>query len=307
MKKKLNTRRFSKLADLVLSLVRLDVPVYAGNAAFFLVLSLFPAMILLLNLLSYTTVGADSLLELAERVLPSALIPAANRMLTNVYETSSGTMLSVTALAALWAASRGVHGILVGLNRVYGVTEDRGYVFTRFLSIIYTFMFLMVLVLTLVIHVFGKMILNRFDPMDNRLISLLWQIISNKALVLLVIQTFVFTAMFMFLPNRRNRLLPSLPGAVLASFGWQGFSGLYSLYVESSQSFSTIYGSLTSICIGMLWLYTCVAILFYGGSVNKYLADIGYELRMHRKGRRVPHDPDEDYEDWHDSTEYDRK
>lgn len=32
----------------------------------------------------------------------------------------------------------------------------------------------------------------------------------------------------------------------------------------------------------MLWLYTCMAIVFYGGALNKYLTDIGYQLRLRR-------------------------
>lgn len=286
MKKKIRNVHLAKLWDMIVSLFHLDVPAYAGNASYFIVLSLFPTSMLLLNLLSYTTVGPENLVELVSRVLPAALMPAVTRTLTGMYNSSSGTMLSLTALAALWAASRGIHGILVGLNKVYGVTEDRGYVFTRFLSIVYTFMFLLVLVLTLAIHVFGQMILDRVLDEDIRLVHLLWEIISNKTLVLLVLQTFVFTAMFMFLPNRRNRMLPSLPGAIAASLGWQGFSSLFSIYVENSASLDTIYGSLTSICVAMLWLFTCVTILFYGAAFNKYLMDVGYEFRMWRQQRR---------------------
>lgn len=301
MKKKIQNRRIARFTDMVVSLFHMDVLVYAGNASYFIVLAVFPSIMLLLNLLSYTTVGTEAVVEVAEKVLPSAVAPAAIRALTGMFESSSGTMLSVTALAALWAASRGVYGILVGLNRVYGVTEDRGYIFTRFLSIIYTFMFLMVLVLTLAIHVFGQMILERIPQIDSRFFNLVWEIISNRTVVLLVIQGFVFVAMFMFLPNRRNRFLPSVPGAVLASFGWQGFSSLFSLYVENSASFSTIYGSIASICVAMLWLYTCVGILFYGGAFNKYLADVGYEIKMRHKRKHY----EEDDDDW-DSTEYDR-
>ena len=285
MKQKKN-RRLSKFIDLVISLARLDVPVYAANAAYFIILSAFPMVMLLLNILSYTTLSGGALLEILEQVIPEALMPPVSRLLNGMFASSSTTLVSVSALATLWASSRGVYGILVGLNRIYGVQEDRGYIFTRLLSLVYTFLFLLVLLLTLALHVFGQTILAQIPHTDSRAIQFVMEIISSRFLVLLVIQTAVFTAMFMFLPNRRNKLLTSLPGALLASLGWLLFSDVFSIYVSHFGNYSTIYGSLSAVAIAMLWLYTCMAIVFYGGAINKYLMDVGYQLRLRRQKKQ---------------------
>ena len=285
MKQKKN-RRLSKFIDLVISLARLDVPVYAANAAYFIILSAFPMVMLLLNILSYTTLSGGALLEILEQVIPEALMPPVSRLLNGMFASSSTTLVSVSALATLWASSRGVYGILVGLNRIYGVQEDRGYIFTRLLSLVYTFLFLLVLLLTLALHVFGQTILAQIPHTDSRAIQFVMEIISSRFLVLLVIQTAVFTAMFMFLPNRRNKLLTSLPGALLASLGWLLFSDVFSIYVSHFGNYSTIYGSLSALAIAMLWLYTCMAIVFYGGALNKYLMDVGYQLRLRRQKKQ---------------------
>lgn len=285
MKQKKN-RRLSKFIDLVISLARLDVPVYAANAAYFIILSAFPMVMLLLNILSYTTLSGGALLEILEQVIPEALMPPVSRLLNGMFASSSTTLVSVSALATLWASSRGVYGILVGLNRIYGVQEDRGYIFTRLLSLVYTFLFLLVLLLTLALHVFGQTIMAQIPHTDSRAIQFVMEIISSRFLVLLVIQTAVFTAMFMFLPNRRNKLLTSLPGALLASLGWLLFSDVFSIYVSHFGNYSTIYGSLSAVAIAMLWLYTCMAIVFYGGALNKYLMDVGYQLRLRRQKKQ---------------------
>lgn len=285
MKQKKN-RRLSKFIDLVISLARLDVPVYSANAAYFIILSAFPMVMLLLNILSYTTLSGGALLEILEQVIPEALMPPVSRLLNGMFASSSTTLVSVSALATLWASSRGVYGILVGLNRIYGVQEDRGYIFTRLLSLVYTFLFLLVLLLTLALHVFGQTILAQIPHTDSRAIQFVMEIISSRFLVLLVIQTALFTAMFMFLPNRRNKLLTSLPGALLASLGWLLFSDVFSIYVSHFGNYSTIYGSLSAVAIAMLWLYTCMAIVFYGGALNKYLMDVGYQLRLRRQKKQ---------------------
>lgn len=285
MKQKKN-RRLSKFIDLVISLARLDVPVYSANAAYFIILSAFPMVMLLLNILSYTTLSGGALLEILEQVIPEALMPPVSRLLNGMFASSSTTLVSVSALATLWSSSRGVYGILVGLNRIYGVQEDRGYIFTRLLSLVYTFLFLLVLLLTLALHVFGQTILAQIPHTDSRAIQFVMEIISSRFLVLLVIQTALFTAMFMFLPNRRNKLLTSLPGALLASLGWLLFSDVFSIYVSHFGNYSTIYGSLSAVAIAMLWLYTCMAIVFYGGALNKYLMDVGYQLRLRRQKKQ---------------------
>ena len=69
---------------------------------------------------------------------------------------SSGALVGVSAVTALWSASRGIYGMLTGLNAVYGVSENRGYIYTRSISVVYTFVFILILLLTLVLHVFGS-------------------------------------------------------------------------------------------------------------------------------------------------------
>lgn len=283
MRFKIRNRHLAKLWNLILNLSQLHVPAHAGYAAYFIILAAFPALMLLLNILSYTSLSSGALVELLAGILPSALMPMITRLLESMFNSSSTTMVSVTALTTLWAASRGMYGILQGLNRMYNVQEDRGYLLTRSLSVVYTFLFLLVLLLTLALQVFGQAILARLPQTNIRLLKILWSFISNRFILLLVIQAALFTAMYMFLPNRRNDFLTSLPGAILASLGWQLFTLAFSIYVDNFSNYSTVYGSLSAVAIAMLWLYTCVSIIFYGGALNKFLNDTGTFARKKPK------------------------
>jgi len=181
-------------------------------------------------------------------------------------------VLSISAVAALWSASRGMYSFITGLNAIYDVKEDRGYIRTRLMSMGYTFAFLMVLMLTLVLHVFGGDLLQMLQelPIPQFLLNLL----NLRVFVLLILQTALFCAMFMVLPNERNRLGESLPGALLASIGWQVFTNLYSIYSQKSTAYASIYGSVYVVALGMLWLYFCICIVFYGGVLNKTLQKV---------------------------------
>ena len=246
------------------------VGLYAAHAGYFLVLSLFPCLILLLGLLRYTGLSADSLLSVIEGFIPDVLLPAVRRLVRSSYISFSGTVLSLSALATLWSASRGVYGLIIGLTAIYGVRESRGYFYTRAVSMGYMFAFLGLLFLTLILNVFGNSLLTKL-PLDGDFLQFLDDMIGLRFLLLLLLQTGLFTAMFMALPNESSRFFEAFPGGLFASVGWLVFSRLYSFYVENFSGYAGTFGSVYSVAVSLLWLYFCISILFYGGVLNRFL------------------------------------
>lgn len=267
------TQFFLKLRSLFVWLSGLNIPLYAANTGYFLVLAFFPALLLVFSGLRYTGLGLEDLLGMLEGVLPSAMLPMARELIGNVYRSATGTAAGISALTALWSSSRGMYGLLTGLNAVYGVSEGRGYFYTRGISVVYTLLFQLVLLLTLALHVFGNFLLAMLHGSSVPALVFLADILDLRFFLLLLVQTLLFTAMFMFLPSRRSRFPESLPGALLASIGWLLFSNLYSVYVTHFPRYANIYGSVYAIAVSMLWLYFCISILFLGGALNRMIAN----------------------------------
>ncbi len=249
----------------------LNISLHAANTGYFIVLSVFPALLLVLSGLRYTGLKVEDLLALLEGILPSAMMGTAEELIYSVYLNASGTVAGLSALTALWSSSRGIYGLLTGLNAIYGVSEDRGYLYTRGISVLYTFAFQVVILLTLVLHVFGSTLISFLQSIDNPAVIALTDMLDLRFFFLLILQSLLFTLMFMFLPNRRNGFLESLPGGLLSSIGWLLFSNVYSVYVTHFPRYANIYGSVYAIAISMLWLYCCLEILFWGGALNRLL------------------------------------
>lgn len=249
----------------------MQIPLYAANAGFFMILSLFPALVLILSILRYTGLQVSSLIEILDSVVPHALMGPVGNLVLSTYENSSAGLVGFSAVTAMWSASKGVYGVLTGLNAIYDVSEDRGFLYVRFISVAYTFAFFLVLLLTLVLHVFGTTLLEMLPSVENGFLNFLAGIIDLRFFLLLIIQTAFFTLVFMVLPNGLYPIGDSLPGALLASIGWLVFSDVYSIYVENFASLSNIYGSVYAVALSMLWLYCCLSIVFYGGALNRYL------------------------------------
>lgn len=252
----------------------LQIPMHAAYASYFIILSLFPALLLILSILSYTSLDVNNFLDFLQDFLPSALMSTVKKLVYSVYRNSSGAVVGLSAVTALWSASRGIFGLLRGLNAIYDVSEQRGYFYTRLISLIYTFVFFLVLVVTLLLHVFGNTIIGMLTQVNRPVLIFLMDLIDLRFFLLLILQSLAFTAMFMALPNKRNGFWGSLPGGVLSSLGWLVYSDIFSIYVENFNRYSNIYGSVYAVALGMLWLYCCVSILFYGGALNRSLKNM---------------------------------
>ena len=250
---------------------RMHIGLHAANTSYFLILAVFPTLVLLLGLLRYTRLSATDLVALLEGLIPPALLPEAEVLIHQIQKNTSSAVVGLSALGALWSASRGIFGLLTGLNAIYGVSENRGYFYTRTISLVYTFAFLIVLLLTLVLHVFGTGLLEFLRHSTGGFLRFVLRIIDLRFFLLLALQTALFTAMFMALPNHPGRLSDSLPGAFLASSGWLIFSHLFSVYVENFSNYATVYGSVYAMAVSMLWLYFCISIVFCGGVLNRWL------------------------------------
>ncbi len=247
------------------------VSLYAANASFYIILSIFPAVILLLTLLPYTAFTTSDVIAALHGVIPAILEPLLEYVIRDLSASSTVTLASISALMAVWSSSRGVYCIQVGLNAICGVRESRSYFLMRLLSMVYTVFLLGALLLTLAIHMFSQQLIAFFLSKPMPILQLLAKLLQFRGLILLVILSILFIAIFCVFPNRRIPPRRTFPGAVGAALGWLIFTELFSYYVKKFGTYSAFYGSLSTAAIMMLWLYICISILFYGCVFNQLL------------------------------------
>lgn len=267
--------KLRRISQLLHQVKELEISVHGAHACYFIILSAFPTLVLLLGLLRYTSLEAADLMDLMEGFLPVALQPYAWDLISGTYANTSKVVISVSALTALWSASKGIYGLMKGLNSIYGVQEHRGWLHTRFMCVVYMVLFILVLLLTLVLHVFGNTIMEflRFHGGES---FWLWaDLVNLRFFVLVGAQTLLFCVMFMYLPSKDNGFRESLPGALFSSVGWMSVSSLFSVYVEHFSGYTNIFGSVYAVALIMLWLYACISIVFYGALLNRILRDHG--------------------------------
>lgn len=247
---------------------------YAAQAAYFFVLSLIPIILLLLSMVQYTQVTMNDVLNAVLPVFPDSVSWLIQSIVIQVYE-KADKMIPITVIVALWSAGRGVLSVTSGLNCIYSNTETRNYFYLRIRASIYTVIFLLAIMLSLVISVFGNSIsamVYEYVPFLSKVVDFIMRI---RTLVTLIVLTVFWDLVYRFLPNRAHMakatLRGQLPGAVFTAFGWQLLSFIFSFYLDVFTGFSDMYGSMTTIVLILLWLYGCMYIILLGGELNALL------------------------------------
>ncbi len=244
------------------------ISAYSGETTLFTILSFFPFAILLLSLLPFLPITEETVLNALDSLVNLENNTIFASIITELFETNTGAVLSFSVITLLWSASKGFIAIVRGLNKIYEVEESRNYFLMRLTAILYTVLFAVLILLTLILLVFGNSIyhwiINRFPSIGN--LALL--VISIRATVTLGILLIFFLLIYTVLPNRKSSFIYEIPGAIVTSAGWFGFSYIYSIYVDVFAKSSAMYGSLSTIVFLMMWLYFCMYIFFIGAEIN---------------------------------------
>lgn len=248
------------------------VAAYAAQSAYFIILSFFPFVMLLMTLIRYLPITEDALITLAIQAMPELISTYVVSLIREIYTQSSAAIISITIVAAIWSASKGILAIIRGFNSIYGIYETRSYFFLRIIASLYTVIFAIAIVGSLILLVFGNRLMSALAELLPPLLPAIPVIISLRITVSLAVLFCFFLAMYVFVPNRKSSFFQEAPGAIFSTVGWAGFSYLYSFYIDNFANFNT-YGSLTTIVLLMLWLYFCMYIVFIGGEINVTLQE----------------------------------
>ena len=246
------------------------VSAYASQAALFMLMAFIPLLMLILNLIRYTPVSEEFLMEMLSNALPVSFHELAKGIITDLYQSSNGTILSLSIVFTIWSASRGILSLIRGFNSIYHIKEERNYILLRLASSLYTIIMVIGIVLMLTLMVFGNTLLGVIHRHFPLIYDAAAWLIQMRILYAPIIMTIIFVFLYHLVPNGHRSVLSFLPGALFSSVGWMLFSYFYSFYVEHFAAKSYSYGSLTILVLLMLWVYICMYIIFIGAEINMY-------------------------------------
>ena len=180
------------------------VSAFAAQTAFFVILSFFPFLIFLLTLVRFLPVETERLLASVQSVFPETVHEFIGVLLYEVLQKTSGAVVSLSVITALWSASRGFLVIIQGMNAVYGNKETRNYFVLRFLAVGYTLVFAVILALTLLLLVFGNRIYFYIQTRIPFLEHAALFVISLRTVTSFFVLAGFFFGLYLLIPNRKS-------------------------------------------------------------------------------------------------------
>lgn len=286
-KKKRITRKEIKLVYEItysfITKVKYDhVSSFAGHAALFLLMSLFPMAMFCISMFNYLPIDTGHFTQYLMNIIPEGLTPLLNQILEEAYAESTTMMKSFTMIVMLFCASKGVYAVIIGMNAVYGIRETRGMPLLYALAVSYVVIFFAAIGLMMVLIVLGNNIFNwllQFVP-GLAVFSDLFR--YGKYLCMLIFLILFFLLIYMNVPNRRSKIRYEFFGALFSTIVWLIYSWAFSFYISNFANYSVTYGSLATVVIFILWLYGTMNIIFVGAEMNVVLrkfAEYGYNYR----------------------------
>jgi len=245
---------------------------YAAQMAYYLVLSIFPFLIVLLNIISLTPlVRGEIPLEFLE-FLPQEVTNIIEGFISDITTYSSQGLLSIAAVAGLWTASGGMMVTMRTINAAYGFKEKRSYVKRKLLSLLFTFALIILLVMVFFTLVIGELIGKWvFTLIDSEVLFInLWHYL--RFIIPILYMVIIFALIYKYTPSTKKedkiKLRYTLFGSLFSTLGWIIASIMFSYYVNNFANYAVTYGSLGGVIIFLVWLYIISMVIILGGEIN---------------------------------------
>lgn len=236
--------------------------------AYYLLLSFFPIVIIIGNLLPLLNLDINTILPYFSTIIPEAIYQEIVETIHRLLTSSSSRMLSFGIVAAFWAASKGMNAMQVSMNKAYGVEPRKNMFVIRLASLAFTLILVLGIVALVLVFSFGQVVLNYLTPLLQLPEELVAIFQSVKWPVTLFVLLFVFTLVYYMVPNAQVKVKFVLPGAIFATIGWVLLSQAFAIYVRYFSGRTLSYGSVGIFIVLMLWLNGSGIVLTLGAVIN---------------------------------------
>jgi len=274
--------RVQTLKATVQEFMRDDALGLAAQLAYYLILSLFPFILVLFSLLG--TFGseqlASDLIEYFRRVMPKQVFDLIQTYMKPILsgKKEAPGLLSFGVLFTIWSASGAFSAMINALNRAYDVQETRPFWKVKGIAI------LMALGLSTLILI-GVLLLVAGEPIGRTVADIfglgsvfvfVWEIVRWPVAFLFMVLTVAL--LFYFAPDAGQPFRWITPGGFVGVLLWVLASAGFSLYVNNFGSYDETYGSIGVVIVLLLYLYIASLTILFGATLNATMVRMKEEI-----------------------------
>ncbi|HUZ32992.1 MAG TPA: YihY/virulence factor BrkB family protein [Xanthobacteraceae bacterium] len=262
---------FRVIVDAFLRFNRDDGWAIASHISLSILMAMFPFLIVVTAIAGFigSTNLADEVARLMFAAWPRQVAAPIATEIHNVLTTTRGGVLTFGAVFAVYFASSGVESLRIGLNRAYGLREERSWWLLRLESIGYVLISAFALLALAFLVVLGPLIFRtavHYAPWIEPLQSHFDFARFGGSVLVLAVALFI---LHMWLPAGRRGLSKVWPGIAATMALWLACGFTFGHYLaDFAYTYVTYYAGLASAMIALVFLYYSAWIFVYCGELN---------------------------------------
>ena len=239
--------------------------------AYYWLISIFPLLLVVVNILPYFQIPVSNFLKVVNEFLPDTMYDVVAKIITEVLTQPSTGLLSFAVLSALWTFSKSMNYLQKAFNKAYGVAKSRGLIYQQLMSLLVSFGLQILFALALFLSVFGRMLLNlikSYWKSDSPLFDYL-QDLTGPLIYALIFAILVM--LYYFLPNVKvRRIRYVLPGSVFVLLTLVLILNIFSASVNHyiNNLVEVRFVSSIIFVVTMFWFILLAKILIIGAVIN---------------------------------------
>ena len=272
MRKKEKLSKIRQFFKTFLSLyMSADMDITGVAVAYYIIVSVFPALMLLASLLPFFQFNVSQILTILKDLFPKQIYPTVANLVSTALTQPSTSWLGISIITTLWAISRSMSALQKAFNKAYGVEEHRDFIISHIVGIFLGIGLQLIIILSVLVLAFGKTVLQtlqRFLDLDHAT----YLELANQTTPIIYMALFLALLMlYFFLPNVRiKKIRFVLPGAIFVMVVMGTVGNLFAIYVNSYADRLMDFRFVTSVVILvlMLWFVFMANILITGAVLN---------------------------------------
>ena len=242
----------------------------ASSLAFNFFLAFFPSIIVLFTLIPYIPIVdlQETLMELITTILPPHTNEIAFSTIYDIINNPRSGLLSIGFILTIFFATNGVNSLIEAFNSSYHINESRSIVKQRLLSIGITFLLSCILMITILLIMFSKTVVNYLitaEIIENKSIE---YILFGKWMVIIIMLFVGISIIYHFGPTIKKKFQLFTPGSIISTSLIIVTSSFFNYYISNFAEYNKVYGSIGTLIIILLWMYINSIILLIGFELN---------------------------------------
>ena len=193
--------------------------------------------------------------------LPAQIADGIRPQLEAVIGTTRPGLLTVGAIAALWAATGGTNALIKAMNRAYEVEETRPFLPKTALAIGLTLLASIGVLIAFVTIVGASLLTTQVATQLNLDTGAVAVVGLLRWPIVFVFLSLAVGVLYKLAPNFHASWRWSFAGGAIFALGWVAATALFGLYVANFANYSNTYGALGGVVVLMLWFYLSSMIL----------------------------------------------